>query len=365
MESLALLVRHAKMELVFLLIAQEDQVQVEVQDPKRAVQIMESMMDLPPQVVMTGMVITQVRKARAAEVLLMGPLQATALPMMGHRLAVHKDKALVVMTPKVILTQDPVLAQDLAPAMGLLVAQMTVEALDLARTQEAELARATDQIQDRIHPQAMVQELDLREAVVQDQMVEMATAMAQNPAQVLVHHQAMDQTAVEMDRRQHANQHLRLDHKAMFLVVVAILMQTIPPLVLLIQDQMADRPRAHKLEPVQAKVAAKEVALEAMDLEATTDQAVAHNQRLRPTRLEVQREVVQAVMATLCRVTLCPMVAQKQHRALLYLAALHLQERADRELQVQQARHRQLLSYLMGHQLSTPAQTQQMRLEDW
>jgi hypothetical protein len=369
MELLALLVRLARTELVSPSTAQA-QVQAEVQEPREAAQIMGPMMDLPLQVVATGTATTQAGKDRTAEIPRMGPLLTTALLAMGHRLAVHKDKALVVMVQG-ILAQDlalvvvldlemaPAQAQAQVPAVALLAAQMTVEAQVLGRVQEAEMARATDQIQDQIHPQAVVQVLDLREVVVQDQMVEMATVMALDPGPTLAHHHAMVQMAVEMVHQQHVNQHLRPDHRVMFLVVV-ILIPTIP-LVLLIQSQMADRPRVHKLEPVQAKLVAKEMDLEVMDLEATTGLAVGRNQRPLRIRLGVQREVVQVAMATLPRATLCPMAAQRQHRELLYPAVLRLQGQVDRELRAQQARHRQPPSYLMGHQLSILAQAQQTR----
>ena len=357
MELLALLVRLARTELVSPSTAQA-QVQAEVQEPREAVQITGPMMDLPLQVVATGTATTQAGKDRAAEIPRMGPLLTTALLAMGHRLAVHKDKALVVMV-------QGILAQDLAlvvvldlemapaqvPAVALLAAQMTVEAQDLGRVQEAEMVRETGQIQDQIHPQAVVQVLD--------QMVEMVTVMDLDPGPTLAHHQAMVQMAVEMVHQQHVNQHLRPDHRVMFLVVV-ILIPTIP-LVLLIQGQMADRPRVHKLEPVQAKLVAKEVDLEVMDLEATTGPAVGRNQRPLRIRLGVQREVVQVATATLPRATLCPMAAQRQHRELLYPAVLRHQDQVDRELRAQQARHRQPPSYLMGHQLSILAQAQQAR----
>lgn len=219
MELLALLVRLARTELVSPSTAQA-QVQAEVQEPREAAQIMGPMMDLPLQVVATGTATTQAGKDRTAEIPRMGRLLTTALLAMGHRLAVHKDKALVVMVQG-ILAQDlalvvvldlemaPAQAQAQVPAVALLAAQMTVEAQVLGRVQEAEMARATDQIQDQnqIHPQAVVQVLDLREVVVQDQMVEMVTVMALDPGPTLAHHQAMVQMAVEMVHQQHVNQH--------------------------------------------------------------------------------------------------------------------------------------------------------------
>src|SRR6478736_4229303 len=96
MELLALLVRLARTDLVSPSTAQA-QVQAEVQEPREAVQIMGPMMDLPLQVVATGTATTQAGKDRAAEIPRMGPLPTTALLAMGHRLAVHKDKALMVM----------------------------------------------------------------------------------------------------------------------------------------------------------------------------------------------------------------------------------------------------------------------------
>lgn len=310
MESLARLVRLAKMELAFPSIALA-LVQTEVQEPKGAVQIMEAMMDLPLQVVATGTVTAQAGKDRAAEVPLMGTLLATAPLTVVHRLAVHKDKALEVMIQE-ILAQDLALAAALtlemapgpgqAPVVALLAAQMTVGVQNLERVQETEMARATDPIRDQIHPQTVVQDLDLRGVMDQDRMVEMATVVApdQNPA--LSHHRTMVQMAVAQIRQQHVNQHLRPDPRATFLVVV-ILIPTIP-LVLLIQDQMADRPLVHKPGSVQAKLEAKEMALE-----ATMGPPVGRNQPPPRIRLGVQREVVQAAAATLLRANPCLMVA--------------------------------------------------------
>lgn len=72
---------------------------------------------------------------------------------------------------------------------------------------------------------------------------------------------------------------------------------------------MADRLLVHKPGSVQAKLEAKEMALEVTDLEATMGPPIGRNQPPPRIRLGVQREVVQAAAATLLRANPCLMVA--------------------------------------------------------
>jgi hypothetical protein len=341
--------------------------------------MMGATMDLSLQVVATGTATTEVGKARAAGAPPMGALLVTVLLVMGHRLAVHKDKALAViilgilgqtLALVVVLdlemapapTQAPARVQAVALLTALRTGLLTVEAQDLGQVQEVEVDPETNRIQGLIRQQAMVQVLDLREVMGPDQMVETVTATALDLSPALAHHQAMVQMAVETVHQHRVNQHLRPDHKVISQVVV-IPMPTIPPIVV-IQGQMADRPLVHKLEPAQAKLEAKEMALEVLVLEAATGPAVGRNQHPLRIKLVARREVVQAATAALTRATLCQMMAQKQHRERLYPVALHLQDQVDQELQDQQARHYQLLFYPTGHQLSTLALTQREHLED-